>query len=63
WLKMIPGGGEILPKLSQLRDVADKHGKEAEKLLRDTMDELKGVLEKRSGQASELAEKAEKSAK
>ncbi|KAF2088499.1 hypothetical protein K490DRAFT_39688 [Saccharata proteae CBS 121410] len=63
YLQMIPGASEIAPKLGQLQEVAQKHGKEAEKLLKETVDEIQQILSKRSQQAKELAEKAEKEAK
>jgi len=63
YLDKVPGGSEILPKLSQLQDVAQKHGKEAEKLMKETIDEISKVLSKKSEEAKKLAEKAEKEAK
>jgi hypothetical protein len=36
YAKFIPGGDKILPKLSQLQEVAEKHGDEAKKLLEET---------------------------
>ncbi|KAH7041390.1 uncharacterized protein B0I36DRAFT_312748 [Microdochium trichocladiopsis] len=59
----IPSGSEILAKVNQLREVADKHKDEGEKLLKETMDELKQVLEKKSEKAQEIADKAKKDAK
>lgn len=52
-----------MPKLTQLKDIADKHGKEAEGLLKETMDEIKTVLDKKSSKAEELAKKASENAK
>jgi hypothetical protein len=63
YLKMIPNGGEILPKLQQLKEVAEKHKTEGEKLLNETMEELKKVLEKQSSKAQDIVEKAKKDAK
>lgn len=63
YLKMIPHGDEIIPKLQQLSQVAEKHKDEGEKLVKETIDELKQVLEKKSKQAEELAGKAKKDAK
>lgn len=60
---MIPSGGEILSKVQQLREVAEKHSGEAEKLLKEAMDEIKQVLEKKSEKAQEIAEKAKKESK
>jgi len=63
YLNKIPGGAQIMPKLSQLQDIAQKHGDEAQKLLKETMDEITQVLNKKSDQAQKLAEKASKDAK
>ncbi|KAI1324320.1 hypothetical protein F5Y16DRAFT_381538 [Xylariaceae sp. FL0255] len=60
YFKMIPSGSEILSKVSQLKEVAEKHKDEGEKLLKETMEELKQVLEKKSQKASDIAEKAKK---
>ncbi|EGY20038.1 uncharacterized protein VDAG_02054 [Verticillium dahliae VdLs.17] len=63
YIKMVPQGGDILPKLQQLGEVAQKHKAEGEKLFQETIEELKQVLEKKSQKAKEIAEKAEKEAK
>ncbi|KAF7562321.1 hypothetical protein G7046_g1812 [Stylonectria norvegica] len=63
YFKMIPQGDEILPKLQQLGEVATKHKDEGEKLLKETIEELKKVLEKKSERAEEIVEKAKKEAK
>ncbi|KAF2147097.1 uncharacterized protein K452DRAFT_282083 [Aplosporella prunicola CBS 121167] len=63
YLNKIPGGDQLLPKLGQLQEIANKHGKEAEQLLRDTIDELSQVLNKKSEDAKKIAEKASKDAK
>ncbi|KAI0431401.1 hypothetical protein F5Y09DRAFT_304815 [Xylaria sp. FL1042] len=63
YFKMIPSGSEILEKVNQLREVAEKHKDEGENLLKETTDELKQVLEKKSERAREIAEKAERDAK
>ncbi|KAI1313504.1 hypothetical protein F5Y03DRAFT_100754 [Xylaria venustula] len=63
YFKLIPSGSEILEKVNQLREVADKHKDEGEKLLKETMDELKQVLEKKSERAKEIAEKAKQDSK
>ncbi|KAL3956104.1 hypothetical protein ACCO45_008950 [Purpureocillium lilacinum] len=63
WLEVIPQGSEILPKLRELGQVADKHMEEGEKLLRETVDELKQVLEKKSKRAQEIVQEAEKETK
>ncbi|KAI0393612.1 hypothetical protein F5Y17DRAFT_431611 [Xylariaceae sp. FL0594] len=63
YFKMIPSGSEILEKVKQLREVAENHKEEGEKLLKETTDELKQVLEKKAQKAKEIAEKAKKDAK
>lgn len=42
--------------------VASKHGDEAEKILKQTYDEIKQVLQKRVAEAEKLGEKAKKDA-
>jgi uncharacterized coiled-coil DUF342 family protein len=63
YFQMIPSGGEILSKVQQLREVAEQHKGEAENLLKETMDEVKQVLDKKYKKAQEIKEKAEKEAK
>lgn len=63
YFKMIPSGGEILPKLKQLKEIADNHKGEGEKLFKDTMEEVKRVLEKKSQDAQRIADQAKKEAK
>ena len=63
YFKMIPSGGEILPKLKQLKEVAEKHQEEGEKLFKETMEEVKKVLEKKSQDAQRIADQAKKEAK
>lgn len=60
---MIPSGSEILSKVQQLREVAEQHKGEAEKLLQETMEEVKQVLEKKYEKAQEIKEKAKKESK
>ncbi|KAJ2988257.1 hypothetical protein NUW58_g4072 [Xylaria curta] len=63
YFKIIPSGSEILEKVNQLRDVAENHKDEGEKLLEETAQELKQVLEKKSEKAKQIVEKAKKDAK
>ncbi|KAG8669529.1 hypothetical protein FPOAC2_08862 [Fusarium poae] len=63
YIKEIPNGGEVMEKLQQLSEVADKHKEEGEKLFRETIDELRQVLEKKSEKAQEIAGEAKKDAK
>lgn len=63
YLDNIPNASEILPKLQQLKEVAEKHTDESEKLVQETMKELKQVLESKSGKAKEILDKAKQEAK
>lgn len=63
YLNMVPGGGEIIPKLTQLQQIAQEHGEEAEKIAKDTFNEIQEVLQRKVGEAEELAQKAKKNAK
>ncbi|KAI4179075.1 MAG: hypothetical protein L6R41_008047 [Letrouitia leprolyta] len=64
YLKMVPGGGEIVPKLTQMYQIAQEHGEEAEKIAKDALKEVEDVLNRRVGQAQDLARRAqEKSGK
>jgi len=58
--KMIPSGREILPKLQQLSEVASEHKDEGEKLLNETIDELKQILDEKSKTAQKIVEKAKR---
>lgn len=63
YFNMIPQGGEVMEKLQQIGQIAEKHKDEGEKLLKDTIEELKTVLEKKGKLAQEIASEAEKEAK
>ncbi|KAG7417693.1 hypothetical protein DER46DRAFT_588614 [Fusarium sp. MPI-SDFR-AT-0072] len=63
YIKEIPNGGEVMEKLQQLSEVADKHKEEGEKLFKETVEELRQVLEKKSEKAQEIAGEAKKDAK
>ncbi|KAK1951933.1 hypothetical protein LY78DRAFT_489863 [Colletotrichum sublineola] len=63
YFKMIPDGDQIMPKLKQLREVADKHKDEGEKLFKETIEEVKKVLENKAKKAEEIADKAKNEAK
>jgi hypothetical protein len=60
YINKIPGGDQILPKLSKLQEAAKEHGQEAEKIFKDTIDDISKVLSKRSEEATKLANKAKK---
>ena len=62
-LNMMPSGGEIIPKLTQLQEIAQEHGEEAEKLVKDAFKEIQEVLQKKVREAEELVQKAKKNAK
>ncbi len=63
YLKMIPGGDKIVPKMSQLQQIAQEHGEEAEKIAKEAWEEIQDVLQRKTGEAQKLAEKAKKSSK
>ncbi|XXH00719.1 hypothetical protein Hte_007069 [Hypoxylon texense] len=63
YFDMIPQGSEILPKLKQLKEVADKHSEEGEQLVKDTLSEIKQVLEKKSQKAQEIIDNAKNESK
>jgi len=58
YLKMIPGGEIVGPKLSQLSEIAQAKGPEAKKLLEDTAKDIESILQKRSEEAKKMAEDA-----
>lgn len=62
YLDQVPSGSEVLSKLQQLKEVADKHTDESEKLVRETVEELKKVLESKSDQARQILDKAKRDA-
>ena len=62
YLNMMPSGGEIIPKLTQLQKIAQQHGEEAEELVKDAFKEIQEVLQKKVGEAEELVQKAKKNA-
>lgn len=63
YAKYIPGGSEILPKLSKLQEVAKTRGDEAEKIMKGAYKDIADVLQKRTEEAEKLAEKAGQDAK
>lgn len=58
-----PGGSNILSQLQSLQDIAQKKGPEAEKILKDTLNDIQGVLSERTKQAESLAEEAKRESK
>jgi len=62
-LSMFPGGKDIGSKLQQLQELSEKHGKEAEKLVKTAFEDIKKVLDKKMEEGKALKDKAEKDAK
>ncbi len=58
WLEQIPNGGEIIPQLQKLKEVAEKRGDEAQDLVKDIMKEIKDVFDKKSTDVEKLYEKS-----
>ncbi|RAL08069.1 uncharacterized protein BO97DRAFT_408612 [Aspergillus homomorphus CBS 101889] len=63
WTKMVPGGSDILNQLQSIRTVTEKKGKEAEGVLKETVEELQQVLKKRKEQVEQLASEAKEESK
>lgn len=63
YFNMVPGGSDIFPKLEQLQQMAQEHGQEAEKIVKDTFKDIQDVLERKTGEAEELVQKAKQNAK
>lgn len=63
YLNKIPGGDQIIPKFQQLQEVAQKHGDEAERILKDAVSEISEILKKRGDEAANLAKKAKDDSK
>jgi hypothetical protein len=63
YLAKIPGGDQIMPKLSQLQEVAQKHGDEAQGIMKSAITEIGEILKKRGDEAAELAKKAKEDSK
>lgn len=63
YIGQIPNGSEVLSKLKQLKEVAEKHTDESEKLVKETFEELKKVLENKSDKAESILNKAKEESK
>jgi hypothetical protein len=64
YASMIPGAaGSILPMLSKMQELGEKHGREVERLAKETVEEVKQVLEKKMAEAEQLVGRAKKEAK
>ncbi|KAF7585851.1 hypothetical protein BBP40_009973 [Aspergillus hancockii] len=60
---MVPGGSNILSQLQSLQNAAEKKGPEAEKLLKETINDIQGVLSSRMKEAEQLAEQTKSESK
>ena len=56
WLNSIPNGGQIIPQLQKLKDVAENRGPQAMELAKETLGEIKSVLDKKSSKVEQLYE-------
>ncbi|KYK60237.1 hypothetical protein DCS_01374 [Drechmeria coniospora] len=63
YLKMIPQGDELVPKLQRMGQIAEKHRDEGERLLKETVEELTKVLETKSQEAQGIVDRAKKETK
>ncbi|EXJ79090.1 hypothetical protein A1O3_08591 [Capronia epimyces CBS 606.96] len=63
FLHMIPGGKELGPKLQQLQELSQKHGQEAEKLVKSAIEDVQKVLSQKVEEGQKLKEKAKADAK
>lgn len=59
----LPGGSNILSQLQSLQTIVQEKGPEAEKILKDTLNDIQGVLSERTKQAEKLAEEAKQESK
>jgi hypothetical protein len=63
FLDMIPGGKELGPKLQQLQELSEKHGQEAENLIKSAIEDVKKVLSQKVEEGQKLKEKAKSDVK
>lgn len=56
-MKMIPGRDKIIPNLTKLLEVAKKRGDEAQKILKETYDEVAEILQNKTKDVEKLAGK------
>jgi len=63
YMNAVPGSKDVMSKLQQLQEIGQKHGKEAEDVLKSTVEEIKQVLKKKVEDAQQLADKAKKESK
>ena len=62
-MNMIPGGSEIVPKLQQLQELSQKHGKDAERLVKEATEDIQKILKEKTAEGQKIAEKAQADAK
>lgn len=60
---MIPNGGEILPQMQKLQEIATQKGGQVEHLVKEAIDEIKGILQEKTKKAEELAESGKQEVK
>lgn len=58
YLDMLPGGSELLPKFEQFQELSIKHSKDAERLAKETIDEISQVLSKKLEEGKKLMDDA-----
>lgn len=58
WSSLVPGGSDVLNELQSLQTVGAKKGKDAERVLRDTVGELQEVLKKRKEELEKIGDEA-----
>lgn len=63
YFELIPSGASVWSNLSQLQEEAQKHGKEAEALLKEAMEEVQQVLARKAEEGKKLAQKAKEDVK
>lgn len=63
YLNKVPGGDQIIPKFQQIQQIAEKHGDEAQRIMKEAVNEISEVLKKKGDEASQLADKAKSDAK
>lgn len=62
-MEKIPNGSQILPQIQKLWQIAEQKGEHAEKLAKETMEEIKQVLDRKTAEAEKLAGEAKEEAK
>jgi gas vesicle protein len=63
YLNKVPGGDQIIPKFQQIQQVAEKHGDEAQRIMKEAVTEISQILKKKGDEASDLAKKAKEDSK